>query len=1043
MANCGQRVDGSTPSFTTTGLSNGGNSTYYQIQYDNEITSTAAQAAFETFRENCDADFLWMQKYFNYAASPWSGQLQVNIVSGVDYGGSGTGACWDSPPGSTPIALYPGVSANSSSASVDPWFLRYLLVSEVVEMFMESTGSNWYGGNWSSGGDEGSAGEGLSRFFGTQLLLQVEGVASGYSGYAVANQWMNSPRNDYVNNVSPTDNKIDPVVGCAAIFIYYLYTQLGIPIQSLTALGANELSGTYSNITADSNDPFPYFKNLIDIGYPGTATITGPNLDNPWPIAPMSFVGVKSTYGADEAKDIINSQNGLVTHAFNLWIDGLSRASWESLDIQLSAFSGTFADLPGVTIVGGSVQFEGSINDYVPQRIQIPFEVVLSTPFLSQFPSSGTKTLTLSASLTAGSTPVTASQASTEIELIAGADPYFTNTDSTDSNYPYLSEDLRVFMVTPGLDATPIPGVPALVDSVSGAYSYIKAVLSHFNNPVNGFTNPNGPDPFTTVLPGQGDFDQADSSVYPWTLNPATFQIYNNYSFAIARVRLQGSSGAQAANVRVFFRLFATQSNDTDYDPNGTYAFSADAAGLPGSPNVGAGNTTFPFFATANFNSQTDYVQNGVNNQTLTIPNNGDSLWAYYGCFLNLYDTNNIFNNQQIQSYLPGSHHCLVAQIAFDDAPIPAGVSPLSWDQLAQRNLQYTSSDNPGPATTHRIPQTFDCRPSKSYSALNGVDTVYPDELMIDWGQIPKGSVASVYWPQVLASDVVALAQQFYGATPLTAADAHTIQIPILGGLSYVPIPSGAGQNFAGLFTVDLPPSSVHSGESFDMTIQRVGTKSATVPPPPPPPPPPPQIQTRSAASKTGKSTKAGHATHGEDAERSAASVETEVVSAAKMIRWRYVIGTFQVHVPVVTGDQILPSEETLLAIMKWRLQQMSPSNRWYPVLIRYINYIAARVDGLGGDANSIPPSLNGYLPVRKPTREAQEFTGKICEVLFDCHGDFDGFVLDDCCESHLFRSRAKAIGELALRACQDAMTVSVYADYGPDQKIRSLAVKG
>jgi hypothetical protein len=224
-------------------------------------------------------------------------------------------------------------------------------------------------------------------------------------------------------------------------------------------------------------------------------------------------------------------------------------------------------------------------------------------------------------------------------------------------------------------------------------------------------------------------------------LNLATLQVENNYCFAIARVRLRGSSGitGEAANVRVFFRLFGTQSNDTDYDPNGTYAYSADPANLPGSPKVGAGNTTFPLFATANFGSQTDYVSNGVNNQTLVIPNHEDTLWAYYGCFINLYDPSNTFgDNQQIQTFLPGSHHCLVAQIAFDGAPIPTGASPLSWSQLAQRNLQYTSSDNPGPASTHRVPQTFDCRPSKSYSPLKGLDTVYPDELVIDWGRIPR-----------------------------------------------------------------------------------------------------------------------------------------------------------------------------------------------------------------------------------------------------------------------------------------------------------------
>jgi hypothetical protein len=1040
MATCGQLADGTSPTLTTANLQNNGASGFYQVQYDNTITSSAAQTAFETFRENCDSDLAWMQQLFNGAANPWSGQSKVNILSGVDApGGSGTGACWS---GYSPITLYPGVPASNSTATVDPWFLRYLIVSEVVEMFMSSTGSDWYGGNWSSGGNEGSAGEALSRFLGAQLLIQKNGAGGGPGGYAVTNKWMNSPRNDFVNNVNPSDNSIDPTIGCATAFVYYLFTQLGCPIKVMTSNGAKELAGVYANITGDNSDPFPFFKNLVDTGYPGTATITGANLDNPWPIAPVTFVGVKSIFGHDEAKDIINSHGGLVSGAFTLWIEGLSKASFSSLDIQVSEFTGTFANLPGVEFKPNPLgaQYESGVSQYAPQRIAIPFDIILTSPFLNEFPESGTASYSLSVSLTSGSSTVTASQASTEIELLAGADPYFSNQNASDSNYPYLSQDLRVFMVTPGLQSAPISGVAAMTDSVSGAYAYIQNTLKHFNDPMAGFTNPNGPDPFATgVLPDQGDADQADSSVYPLTFDPATFSILNNYSFAIARVRLSGSAGEQASNVRVFFRLWGTQSNDTDYEPTTTYAYTADPAGLPGSPKVGAGNTTFPLFATSNFATQTDYAFGGVNNQNLVIPGSQDSFWAYYGCFLNLYDNNNTFNGKQIQAYLTGTHHCLVAQIAFDDAPIPTGVSPLSWDQLAQRNLNFTSSDNPGPAATHRVPQTFDCRPSIGYTPLSGLDTVFPDELMIDWGAIPDGSVASLYWPQVLASDVVNLARQFYGASPLTAVDAHTIKIPVTGGLSYVPIPAGNGQNFAGLFTVDLP-SSVRTGESYDITVKRIGTHSASVPPPPPPPP---VIQTQSDPAESGDDSQATDVTHGDIEPDTPVEIAAEAtVRAVASIRWRYVIGTFQVHIPVLTGAQILPSEETTLAIMKWRLQQLSQADRWYPVLARYINYLSGRVDGLGGNAAAIPPSLSYLPPSLQQWGEPEEFTGNVCEVLFDCRGDFEGFVLDTCCgPTRVFRSRARRIGELALRACRDQLTVIVFADRRESERIVRISV--
>ena len=107
----------------------------------------------------------------------------------------------------------------------------------------------------------------------------------------------------------------------------------------------------------------------------------------------------------------------------------------------------------------------------------------------------------------------------------------------------------------------------------------------------------------------------------------------------------------------------------------------------------------------------------------------------------------------------------------------------------------------------------------------------------------------------------------------------------------------------------------------------------------------------------------------------------------------------------------------------------MSPSNRWYPVLKRYIEYVAARVDGLGGNAAEIKPSLQG-VPVKDGIMEKREYTGKVCEVMYDCFGDFEGFVLSWCCtERHVFSNREPEIGKIALHACEARLTVSVWTD--------------
>lgn len=96
-------------------------------------------------------------------------------------------------------------------------------------------------------------------------------------------------------------------------------------------------------------------------------------------------------------------------------------------------------------------------------------------------------------------------------------------------------------------------------------------------------------------------------------------------------------------------------------------------------------------------------------------------------------------------------------------------------DKLAQRNLQITCSDNPGPPAGHRVPQTFDLRPSGSAA----IAMARPDELMIDWGRTPPQSRAAIYWPQSTAHEVIALAEQLYRAHELRALDAHTVGLSV------------------------------------------------------------------------------------------------------------------------------------------------------------------------------------------------------------------------------------------------------------------------
>jgi hypothetical protein len=246
--------------------------------------------------------------------------------------------------------------------------------------------------------------------------------------------------------------------------------------------------------------------------------------------------------------------------------------------------------------------------------------------------------------------------------------------------------------------------------------------------------------------------------------------------------------------------------------------------------------------------------------------------------------------------------------------------------------------------------------------------------------------------------------------------------------VTYVPIPHSTGESFAGLLTIDLPQTVV-TGEEFNIVVRRVATR---------------QLQRDPILLERG--TRVDANTESKNGEQ-----ETEVgeVSDKKphrvtgMRNWRYVVGTFNVRIPVTTKEVMLRPDEDTLAIMKWRLQAMSPSNRWTPVLKRYIDYLSARVEGLGGDPAAIPPSLQGApLPGDARGGTLVERTGKVVEVIYDCFGDFEGFVLGECCKHHEYRTRERAIGELVLRLCRDRMLVTVISKPGCEHETWRILVR-
>ncbi len=1015
-----------TDGLTNIGMGNG-KTTNFLVEYDTVLFDSLPASQQSAVKANLIAnanallsvienEFTALTGWFNVPSSKFgTGHRQVVKLNQAD----GSGAVnW----GYGGDIHLDAQSRNNNAANAAD-IVNMLFVAEFAEVLMDINGK------WSR---FDSSGEGLSMY------CSIERFPAGNYDYygSLVDMWLNKhPRQDWVNATEGTDGNFISFA-CAVASIYYLNTQLNFSIDQIIAAGASNLASTYRNLTADSGDPYPFFAGLLEHVYPSSANVSlpGPDLDDPFPEALLSFWMDKNTFGKDEVQDVINTSGGKWEKAFWLVVEGFSKDSFSALSVTIPALTGSFARLNGVSISQHlspqnelDIDFENATDPQAPQRIRVPFDIMFDSASLADFPPLGSQAYELDASLTIAGTKVRGSDASTQFALIAGADPYFTNIDPAQNNVFYLSQDLRVFTATPAQNSNPISGGPAFTDdSPLGAFSYIQQLLTWLNDPSNHFTD-GTKDPFASgIIPQPADALQGDSSVTPFTYDFSDFfnpKRDNNYNFAVVRVRLRGTAGPAGAakNVRLFFRLWSTETADTDYQTGSTYPCTWDTAGQPDSPLVGTDHNTLPFFATGDLSGNTDYVAGGANIRDIQIPDGQDNIWAYYGCFLNLYDSNNVIDGTAVQGWLTGTHHCIVAQIAYDDAPIYPGASPESSDKLAQRNLQVTLSDNPGPAATHRIPQTFDLRPSAAVST----GLLYPDELMIDWGSIPDGSVASIYWPQVLASDVLALASKIYCSHTLSAGDTHTIKCKVTGGVTYVPIPPGAGENFASLFTVDLP-TTVVARQEFNIVVRRIATH---------------RIAEIDRATRALPSTK-GIVKKGEKPIAGKPPVEeVEKAAAYRLRRWRYVVGTFQIKIPVATGEEMLFPEANTLAIMRWRLQQMAPSNRWYPVLERYINYIAARVDGLGGDSSSILPSPNG-VPAEHIVITKNEYTGYVYEVLFDCFGDFEGFVLSDCSGTHAFKTREPGIRELVLRACREHLLLCVYAEGGHVHRIRKLVIR-
>ena len=685
----------------------------------------------------------------------------------------------------------------------------------------------------------------------------------------------------------------------------------------------------------------PIYSKTDDMQTDGATTcIFGASSPYPSLMPNVTLVIERSTFGKDEVNAETNqgSSSYQYTDAFYVVLYGFSpdelqlNAGNLTNPPNLPGFSGSFNGLPEIQIAfdkATGVQLEDITQTQMIQNIVFPFNIIFSgaNAFNAVPANPGYEDYVLTATVTLtpfGNYPelnVTRSD-SAPFQLVLQSDPYMTAGETR-----YLSNDMRVFSVTP---ATLMPGQAPLKNSstlFTDPNNYIQSLIDELNT----FYNNNSASvqhPFDTITASE------DQSALELSQDYGGNRVYN---FGLARVNLQGDT---ASNVRTFFRLFISSSPDTTYDQSTTFRRhpQTDSMGnnIMGTevPLLGFVTndmpSTIPFFAAPRIDSTSASMTtqpDPKNIQTIPDPNispappAGSLVEAYFGCYLDINQpakqfplnpstastTDGLWNsseNLSIPSLIMGNHACLVAEIAYDPDPIPPSANASTSDKLGQRNLAWGysnagGSSAGGSAAARTVPTLFNLQTTK----LANSNGAMPDMLWIDWGSTPVGSVASIYWPQASAHTVLQLASLISPVKALTKVDQNTVQCTT-GSITLVPIPPGTSPNLAGLITVELP-SSVLVDQEFNIVVRRISTRSAE-------------------------------------------TLRDNELAVGGYSSWRYVVGAFQIRIRTNRANLLLPGEENLLAVFKWKLEQIPTSNRWYPVLDRYVEQIVGKVDGLG-----------------------------------------------------------------------------------------------
>jgi hypothetical protein len=321
-----------------------------------------------------------------------------------------------------------------------------------------------------------------------------------------------------------------------------------------------------------------------------------------------------------------------------------------------------------------------------------------------------------------------------------------------------------------------------------------------------------------------------------------------------------------------------------------------------------------------------------------------------------------------IRNRIRGQHQCIVAEIHYPPSPIPLGATPPNNDQLSQRNLVIVESDNPGDAASHTVAHTFDLKPSR---------TRLPDTFV---GRVSGPAVRDVV--REIPPDELFL--RWHGLPRDSQVQIYLPDADIDQMLLYAAARAGDGS----LSVVDDHTIGCRVGDATYLPLP--GARSTNI--------------AGLLSIQLPATVRTGQTYH----------ISAHQISGPT----RSVISSFQMTIPVSTAHLMRPRAQRTFDVLTEIGHTIGPADRWRPVFDRYLAVLGSQLSSIRGT------TTGGEGPGGRHPREV--ISGKVVEILYDCYGDFDGFVLSSCGAEHTFYAREHRIWRLIEEAADRRLLVTV-----------------